>query len=149
MKKLLVFLSLCLSLVTLDNCGKSTEAGPDQIFRNSKSIRLEWNAVTKDINGGITYIDHYNVYYRAHGATDWIFIDQVPDIQDPWIEIWHSDIGDGYWEFAVVAVDVNNNNSDYHTSLDQSAIPAGGWYLLWVVNPNKIPPSTPTGLKIS
>lgn len=147
--KWLLFLLLAtgLSFMTY-SCGKSSEAGPVQIFRNTDSIRLAWNAVTTDVNGDPTYIDHYNVYYRARGSTTWTFLGEAPDIQDPWYEIWHSDIGDGYWEFAVVAVDVNGNESGYHTSLDQNANPAGGWYLLWVVNPDNIPPTNPTGLRI-
>ena len=48
------------------------------------------------------------------------------------ITIDHSDLGDGSYDFAVSSISEFGIESDLHTSLDYTAVPIGGWYILWV-----------------
>ena len=148
-----IVVSLFFGLILFfSGCGSSGGPGdavadPIMLFSSNNSIRLQWNEVTTTIDGQEAYISFYKVYYRQHGTTQWQWYDDAPGIQDPWIEIYNSDLGNGYWDFAVTAVDYNSQESSIHMSLDNSAIPTGGWYLLWDIS-GKTPPATPSGLKL-
>lgn len=150
-----VLLSLATFMVTLSlisGCGSggggwgppNVGAGPIMLFESSASIRLGWNQVTTNIDGGTTYIAQYNVYIRVHDTINWSFLDFVPDSAAPWMEIYHS--YDGKFDFAVSAVDYNGQESTKATSLDENAIPQGGWYLLWQRTGNP-PPMAPSGVE--
>jgi hypothetical protein len=152
MRKNLFVLGLLFSILAVSlfiGCGGDGDVGaePERIFRDTESVRIQWEEVTTDIQGGPEYIDHYDFFYRRHGDTEWIFYGEVPDIQDPWIEVWHDDLGNGEWEFGVKAVDVNGNVSDTHHCMDGTAVPPE-WYLYWVTDPQSIPPSKSSGMTL-
>lgn len=139
------------AMVIISGCGKGGNgnvwADPVMIFQNGSSLRLAWDRVTTDIEGNQTYIDFYEVYYRPHGTTEWTLYDTCPDIEDPWLEVYHNRVGDGYWDFGVLAVDMEDQDSTMHSSLDQNAVPAGGWYILWKISGGP-PPAQASGLRI-
>lgn len=150
----IIFFGIVLGLlsVLMFGCDGSSgpppaDAGPQMIFSDAPSIRIGWNEVTTDIQGNPEYIDHYDFYYRVRGDTEWTYYGEVPDIQDPWIEVWHDDLGNGEWEFGVNAIDVNGNVSELHSSVDGTAVPPE-WYLRWITDPQSVPPAKPTGLTI-
>jgi hypothetical protein len=68
-------------------------------------------------------VDHYTVYYRVHGSSDWITLADVPAAPLPEYTAAHSVVGDGEFDFAVVSVDAAAQRSPYHTSLDTTAQP--------------------------
>jgi hypothetical protein len=72
------------------------------------------------------------VYYRQHGSGLWIILSETPASSHPQILLHHSDFGDGSYDFAVSAVNSLGQQSSLHTSLDASADPYGGWYILWI-----------------
>jgi hypothetical protein len=43
-------------------------------------------------------------------------------------------LGNGKFDFAVSAVNAAGKASSLHTSLDASAIPFGGWYIVWFMS---------------
>lgn len=96
----------------------------EEIFRTTSSISLAWN-YDEPAN-----VQIYKMYYRHHGTTDWIFLDSV-DSSAPIFEVSHDTLGDGSWDFGVTAIDLSGTESDIHSSLDSSAVPSTGWYLLW------------------
>ena len=119
-------------------------ADPVMLFEGSDTIRLGWTRVTTNINGEPTYLHHYNLFMRVHGTTPWVLLQEVPDVAFPWVELDHTQ--DAKWDFAVSAVDYNNQESTLHTSLDENAIPQGGWYLLWDLS-GDAPPYSPSSIE--
>jgi hypothetical protein len=97
----------------------------EEIFRSAFLVTLNWSY------DDITVIESYNVYYKAQGESSWILLDNVPAAL-PLLEISNTQIGDGTWVFGVSALDSLGNESDIHSSLEATADPATGWYLLWV-----------------
>lgn len=61
----------------------------------------------------------------------WNLLVEIPATPHPALTIKHSDLGDGEYDFAVRAVNSNDVASSIHSSLDASANPFGGWYILW------------------
>ena len=74
----------------------------------------------------------YRVYYRLHGVGSWSFLAEVPAGESPSCMVYHKDIGNGSWDFAVRAVTAAGSASLMHTSLDSTADPLSGWYVVWI-----------------
>lgn len=94
------------------------------ITTSADRIILEWDPSTSEIA-------RYDVYYRAHGSKPWILLGQAEAITTPEYTVLHSVLGNGSFDFAVTAVSVDGDASEYHSTLDQTAQPAVGWYLAW------------------
>jgi hypothetical protein len=78
-------------------------------------------------------ISTFKIYYRVHKSGSWILLDEIPSEDNPEYTLYHSDFGNGEFEFGVVAVDGSAAESEMHTSLDASAQPSSGWYLAWAM----------------
>ena len=60
--------------------------------------------------------------------------DLVARYDNPWQQpILFEDFGDGDYDFGVVAVDPETEESAMHTCLDDTAQPDSGWYLSWTL----------------
>lgn len=95
---------------------------PARVVRTDQAV-LAWDAPANDV-------DHYELYYRIHGESDWVLLDTIPATPEPQYTISYEDFGEGEFEFGVVAVGADGE-SEMHTSLDSSASPRTGWYLRW------------------
>ncbi len=84
-------------------------------------ITLQWDPPTETP-------DHYDVFYRIHGASDWSELGQASQAD---YTVLHSTLGNGQFDFAVASVNTQNVSSGLHSSLDQTAIPSTGWYVEW------------------
>ena len=115
------FIVFCALLV---GCQYSNE--PVQILTTSETIKLEWDPPLVDY-----FVTSYKIYYKRNNST-WILLDEIPSSENPGIRVYHSDIGNGFIEFAVSSVDKYGAGSALHTSRDQNADPINGWYLFWV-----------------
>ena len=107
------------------------EHEPVQIVIKSEYIQLEWNPPSvneKDVSPIISYI----MYYRIHGMKEWRRLDLIPAEQNPTYTIYHSELGNGSYDFAVRAITSDNRVSNLHSSLDYAADPIGGWYIVWI-----------------
>ena len=124
--KLLKF-SILIFLFTfiLFSCQYSSE--PHQIISNTESIVLAWDPPQTDI-----LVDTYKIYYRKNDTFNWVFLDEIQANENPRYVIYHSDLGNGFYDFAVSAVNKSGQSSVLHTSRDQNADPLNGWYLFWV-----------------
>ncbi len=122
-----VLLSLLLILICFYfiNCQYSSE--PHQIISNTESIVLEWDPPQTDI-----LVKSYKIYYRQKDTFYWIFLDEITAYENPRYVVYHSDLGNGFYDFAVSAVNKSGQSSVLHTSRDQNADPINGWYLFWV-----------------
>ena len=69
------------------------------------------------------------MYQRPHEGTTWNYLASTPGTAELVVDTGMIPHGD--YEFAVTAVDALDRESGFHTSLDATANPAGGWYLHW------------------
>jgi hypothetical protein len=91
---------------------------------DTSEVTVAWDPPPGEIAG-------YRVYYRTHGDGSWTLVAEVPVNDNPELELQHGDFGDGDFDFGVIAVGVENEESAMHTSLDPTALPTTGWYLSW------------------
>jgi hypothetical protein len=61
----------------------------------------------------------------------WRFLAEIPATPNPSLVIKHSELGDGEFDLAVSMVNARGDASTLHSSLDATANPFGGWYLVW------------------
>jgi hypothetical protein len=123
---LLIFLAF--SLVSQSCALPKSDAFP--IVVHSASITLQWDP---PVSGPLaaSSIAFYYVYYCKHSTRAWHFIGQAPASSSPRLKVAHDDLGCGEFDFAVSTIMLSGMESDFHTSLDFSADPVGGWYLIW------------------
>ncbi len=102
-----------------------------KILIDSEYITLAWDPPPVEEANPFQPVVSYKVYYRIHGMDDWIFLG-VP--ADKYLEytVFHSDLGNGSYDFAVSAVHVYDRESGLHSSLDITSDPTGGWYIIWL-----------------
>ncbi len=98
----------------------------EMITITAGELTLEWDAPQNTV-------DHYTVYSRVHGSSDWVVLTDVSGESQPEYTIAHSAVGNGEFDFAVATVDSSGQRSAYHTSLDTTAEPQTGWYVSWYV----------------
>lgn len=129
MKKIIVkllsgvfFIMFCILIIS---CQYSNE--PVQIISTAETITLEWTPPKMDF-----FVESYRIYYRKDNMTSWVLIAEIPSNENPRYKIYHSDLGNGFFYFAVRSVEKNGVGSSLHTSSDQNADPINGWYLFWV-----------------
>ena len=108
------------------------EYEPSQRVIESEYIQLEWDPPPVNEQYDFLPVVSYKIYYRIHGMTDWILLDLIPAEQNPRYTVYHSELGNGSYDFAVSAVQISDLESQLHSSIDMSADPVGGWYIIWL-----------------
>ena len=103
-----------------------------QILHKSTELTLAWDPPLTDIPNRPTEVAAYQIYYREHCTCDWLLIGEIPASRHPEYTIDYSRIDAGLYDFAVRAITVDDRASPLHTSLDSSADPVSGWYVLWI-----------------
>ena len=131
MKKYTFIILIFLLLVAFQSC-QWMEYEPSKLVINSEYIQLEWDPPPVNEEYDFLPVVSYKIYYRIHGMNDWILLDLIPAEQNPKYTIYHSDLGNGSYDFAVSAVQISDSESQLHSSLDISADPVGGWYIIWL-----------------
>ncbi len=81
----------------------------------------------------VATVSNYNVYYRVHGTDNWTPLGEIAAVAEPRFTVQHSTLGNGSFDFAVVARNAEGLTSAYHTSLDLTADPSTGWYVSWQI----------------
>jgi hypothetical protein len=118
-----------LLLVITAGCQYTNE--PTQIISGAETIKLTWDVPLELLNK-LSVIRAIRVYYRNHPDGVWTFLHEVPISSTPVILLHHNEIGNGIYDFGVCYVYKNNLISPLHSSLDDDALPIGGWYLMWI-----------------
>ena len=95
------------------------ESSADQII-------LQWDAPASEVS-------KYLVSFRIHGETDWVQFPngEIPATPLPEFPVLWTQVGDGDFDFAIVAENSVGEKSNVHISLDPTAQPPTGWYLHW------------------
>lgn len=76
-------------------------------------------------------VDEYRIYYREHGSWDWLYLDSTPGGGPVEYAVSTAILTKGTWDFAISCVR-SGEESELHTSMDDSALPATGWYVEWI-----------------
>jgi len=103
---------------------------PDGIEVTDENVTLAWDSPSEEV-------DFYRLSFRIHGANPpdsvaWYIIDDNISA-DPNPEYQVNRVGSGPFDFGVVANYLNSGieESALHSSLDITAEPDTGWYLIW------------------
>ena len=123
-------IALLLALCILSQCSVVPSRGfPIMVY--SQTITLAWDPPWGAMASEFSGLQGYNVYYKSHFGGWWMQIASVPIGEPTEVTISRDQIGDGEWDFAVSIMSVSGWESAFHTSLDDSADPVGGWYIIW------------------
>jgi hypothetical protein len=115
-------------LQNLDVTGSTPDpaGGAEKVLCCTEELTLAWDPPPSEITT-------YKIFYRSHGSGTWILFDEIPSDDNPEYTLFHGDFGNGEYDFGVVAVDSETEESAMHTSLDDTAQPESGWYLCWTL----------------
>ena len=98
---------------------------PSEVKSVSTEITLAWDPPP-------TPIQSYELFFRIHDAADWYSLAAgLPDDPEPEYTVQHAAVGNGIFDFGVKAVNAEAVESSMHQSLETSAQPDTGWYLVW------------------
>jgi hypothetical protein len=101
-----------------------TTTTQQQITWSADQLTLQWDPPAETVA-------NYDVFYRVHGSSGWNSLGEITAVSSPEYVVQHSTLGNGVFDFAVVAKNAEGDTSDYHTSLDSTADPSTGWYVTW------------------
>ena len=110
--------------------GQTVGTDPKDVEITEEAVTLAWDAPSPEI-------DFYRVLFRIHGANppeSWLVLDEnLSADPSPEYTVNNADIGNGIFDFGVVAkdLDAGTEESAMHSSLDTTAQPDTGWYLIW------------------
>ncbi len=118
------------SLYLLQNLGGTSssidpESGAEKVVCTEDQVTLAWDPPPSEVTS-------YKIFYRSHESGSWILFDETSAEDNPEYTLYHSDFGNGDFDFGVIAVDDSAEESSIHSSLDPTAQPHNGWYLSWV-----------------
>ena len=98
---------------------------PQDLFSTADTNILAWDAPP-------FAVDTYKVLLRVHNTEDWLLLqDNISAAGVLEYIVLHEPTLNGVWDFGVVAVDDMSEESAVHNSLDVTADPNSGWYLIW------------------
>ena len=109
---------------TGEGSGEEAGSGFTQYAIENETVTVAWDPPAGDVVS-------YKLFYRLHETGTWSLVAEVPAQSDPSITLNHADFGNGSFDFGVVAVADGGAESPMHTSLDNTAQPTSGWYLIW------------------
>jgi len=99
-------------------------ADPQMVESSADQIVLQWDPPSSEVA-------KYIVSFRIHGDTNWVPLGEVPATPLPEFPVLYANLGDGDFDFAIVAENAAGEKSNVHISLDPTAQPPTGWYLHW------------------
>jgi hypothetical protein len=121
----MVSLSLLMACELPDFTVLFGDSDTQKITSSAEEIVLEWDAPSE------SDVVLYNVYVRTHGTSSWETLGSIDAAGKLEYVVAYSTLGNGIYDFAVVALGADGLRSDYHSSLDPTALPDTGWYLVW------------------
>jgi hypothetical protein len=100
-------------------------AVPQQVSSSATEVTLAWDPPASTIS-------IYRVFFRIHETDSWYsLIDDLSAGASPEYAVQHGDVGSGIFDFGVIAVNAQDEESQLHHSLQNTAQPDSGWYLVW------------------
>ena len=129
-KKAICLLVLLLILYASFGCQNIREQR--QIIIQGDTLTVSWDPSIFNSMDSIEPLAVYQIYYRRHGQIMWTLISEIPFNEKLEYTMHHEHFGNGMYDFAVRAINVNGHGSKLHASIDHDAEPFGGWYVFWV-----------------
>jgi hypothetical protein len=105
---------------------------PMELCQRSDRLTLAWDPPFTDVARTPLKVVSYEIFYREHGGACWSQLDEIDASSRPEYTIRAGQLHDGLYDFAVRAVSQNGQVSSLHSSLDNSADPISGWFVLWI-----------------
>jgi hypothetical protein len=132
-KVLISLIVLGVVAALFSNCAMYDPGAFGQMVINGKAIeiRTKNDTVTLAWDPPDTPTAAYRIYYRVHGTLAWTLLDEVPAAPNPEYVLNIAQFGEGSFDFGVSSIDPSDQESNIHTSLDITADPTSGWYLIW------------------
>ncbi len=128
---ILLVLAVTFAALAASQCAVNGVSNASPITAYSKTITLEWDPPWSAQASNFVNLQAYRVYYRAHYGGTWMSVMDVPVGAPPEAVIDNEKVGNGVWDFAVSLVSILGRESELHSSLDDSAEPVGGWFVIW------------------
>jgi hypothetical protein len=91
---------------------------------SADQVTLQWDPPASEVT-------KYIVSFRIHGETNWVPLGEVPASPAPEFPVQYAVLGDGDFDFAIIAENSVGEQSNVHISTDPTAQPPSGWYLRW------------------
>jgi hypothetical protein len=130
MAKLWFVCLVCMSHLWIDSCSLPA-SGWFPIKVSSATITLQWDPPAMQFYPPSVSVAKYRIYWRPHTSGGWNLLAEIPATAHPALTIKHSQLSNGAFDFAVRSVNALGGSSSLHSSLDASATPFGGWYIVW------------------
>jgi hypothetical protein len=106
-----------------EEAGLATD--PLEVSSSAAEVTLAWDPPP-------SAIVLYRVLFRIHGTSSWYSLtDNLPAEPAPQFTVRHTDLDSGIFDFGVIAVNAEEAESSMHYSLESTAQPDTGWYLVW------------------
>ena len=112
-------------IFSFDTINKPGEA----IAVSSDSFTVVWNQPEDPNTGDPLAVDGYRFYYREHGTYQWTHLVDTGAAETEYT-VTTSVLPYGEYDFAVSSVS-SGEESELHTSYDDTAVPSYGWYIDW------------------
>ena len=131
-----IILSLCIVAAVVaffSGCAMYDPGVFGEIVINGQAIpiKTQQDTVTLAWDPPSGPVETYRIYYREHGVLMWEMLDEIAATPSPEYVLNIAQFGEGSFDFGVSAVDSSDQESAIHTSLDITADPTTGWYLIW------------------
>ena len=105
--------------------GGSQAVNPAGVSSSAAEVTLAWDPPPSAIAS-------YKLFFRIHDTAGWYsLVEGVAADPAPEYTVQHSALGSGIFDFGVVAVNTESAESSMHVSLQTTAEPETGWYLVW------------------
>lgn len=105
--------------------GAAITEDPAAVNKSADSITLAWDPPP-------SAVAKYRVFFRIHDTSTWYSLeDNLTAESEPEYTVQHEDVNSGIFDFGVVAVNSEALESNMHQSLENTAQPETGWYLIW------------------
>lgn len=128
--------------------GSTTVAGFVEVVRIAADSRTAGDYMFDNLNKtGLTFtvraesfviaweppelaITGYRIYARLYGTYSWTLLDEIAPAIKPEFTIGTDLLAYGEYELAVSSMNIDRE-SDLHSSMDDTAQPSAGWYVVW------------------
>ena len=95
----------------------------------SDSLTLYWGAPVAHADS----VNSYELFYCTQTNSTYNLLKSIPASVNPSVVVHRNEVSstDSIFYFQVRSVMKSGLKSDFNTSADSDAIPAGGWFLFW------------------
>jgi hypothetical protein len=108
-----------------DGDGASLSDDPLGVTTSAAEVTLAWDPPPSSVAT-------YKVFFRIHDTSTWYSLtDSLTADPAPQYTVQHSDVDNGIFDFGVVAVNAESAASSMHMSVETTAQPDTGWFLVW------------------